>query len=394
MPLSDVVCRNTRPAEKAKKLVDGKGLYLYVAPSGGKLWRCDYAFAGKRRTASFGKYPAVSLAQARGKRDDLKQAIAEGRDPATPESRGATFEELAREWFKANETKWETSYSDRIWRRVEREVFPTLGPKGVAEIEPREILAVLRSVENREAIYSARRIHQMVSQVFKYAIVSGHLKHNPAADLNVALKAVPKAKGRAALTAADLPEFFKKLRATPMEESTRFGLLAVAHAFVRTNEIRFAKWGEFDFERAIWTIPAPRMKMKRELRVPLSRQAAAIFLRLRELAGSSEWVLPGVHGRPVSENCLIYALYRVGYHSRATVHGFRATASTILNESELFDPLAIEHQLAHAPNDAIRAAYDRGERWDSRVKMMQWYSDLLEGYERDAVRNDFADLLE
>jgi integrase len=376
-------------------LADAKGLYLYVAPGGGKLWRCDYAFNGKRRTASFGKYPLISLAQAREKRDEIKQAIAEGRDPTTPERRGASFEEMAREWFQANVGKWKTSYSWRLWRRIEHDVFPALGAKGVGEIRPLEVLEVLRAIEGREAVYTARRIHQMVNQVFKYAIVSGYASVNPAADLHVALKAVPKGKGRAALKAGDLPEFFHKLKTTPMEEATRLGLLAVAHVFVRTNEIRFGRWSEFDFGKGVWTIPAERMKMKREHRVPLSRQAHVIFKRLRELADGSEWVLPGpVTVKPVSENCLIYALYRVGYHSRATVHGFRATASTILNESERFDPQAIEHQLAHAPDDAIRAAYDRGERWQSRVKMMQWYSDLLDDYERRGMKNDFSDLLE
>lgn len=394
MPLSDVMCRNARPEAKPQKLTDGKGLYLYVAPGGGKLWRCDYAFQGKRRTASFGKYPIVSLAQARDKRNELKEALAAGRDPTAPEEHGPTFEQVAREWFKANSGKWKTSYSGRMWRRIEQNVIPKIGSKPVEAIEPKHVLEALRDVEARDAVYSARRIHQMTSQIFKYAIVNGHIKLNPAADLHVALQAVPKGPGRAALTAAELPEFFHRLKGGGMEEPTRLGLKAVVHTFVRTNEIRFAKWQEFDFERDVWQIPADRMKMKREFKVPLSRQAKAILLELRELAAGSEWVLPGMRGGPVSENCLIYALYRLGYHSRATVHGFRATASTILNESEKFDPLAIEHQLAHAPNDAIRAAYDRGERWESRVKMMQWYSDLLDGYEREGSKNDFADLLE
>jgi integrase len=396
MELSDVACRNAKATAKPRKLSDGKGLYLYVAPNGSKLWRCDYAFAGKRRTASFGAYPETSLAQARVARDELKAALRAGRDPAVKqEDARPTFEAVARDWYKVKAPGWKTSYGRRIWKRIEDDILPSLGSKAIADIKPGAVLEPLQAIEGRDANYTARRIHQMVRSIFEYAVAKEHIEINPATSLGVVLKPVPKGKHRAALKESELPEFFARLANTPMDEMTRVGLKAIAHVFVRTDELRFAKWTEFDFQQDVWTIPAPRMKMKRELRVPLSRQAKAIFQRLKELAGESEWVLPGPRtGKPISENTLLYALYRIGLHSRATVHGFRATFSTIANESELWDRDAIEHQLAHAPDDAIRAAYDRGERWQSRVRMMQWYSDLLDKHEAAGLKHDLAHMLD
>jgi integrase len=233
----------------------------------------------------------------------------------------------------------------------------------------------------------------MVNLVFKYAIVEGHITNNPAADLHVALKAVPKGKHRSALAESDLPDFFRRLASYDGDRQTVVALKVVAHTFVRTDEIRFAKWDEFEGD--IWRIPAERMKMGREHLVPLSRQSLALFDELRELSKGNEWVLPGQWPhKPISENTLLYAIYRLGLHSRATVHGFRATASTILNESELWDRDAIEIQLAHAPDDAIRAAYNRGDRWKSRVKMVQWYSDLLDKHEKAGLaQTDLSELL-
>ncbi|MBN9074865.1 MAG: hypothetical protein BGN87_22605 [Rhizobiales bacterium 65-79] len=393
MKLTDVQCRNAKPRERPYNLTDGHGLFLLVKPNGSKLWRQDHAFQGKRRTANFGPYPATTLAQARDMRDELKQAISEGRDPsAKPEDARPTFEKIAREWFSANVSKWKTSYSARFWRQIERDVFTVVGSKAIADIEPLQILESLRAIEGRDAVYTARRIHQMVNQICKFAVVSGHIKHNPAADLHVALKPVPREKHRAALKETDLPKFLMKLGNYNGERQTMLALRVVAHTFVRTNEIRFAKWREFEGD--MWRISAERMKMGREHLVPLSRQASALFGQLRMIAGESEWVLPGPRsGKPISENTLLYALYRLGYHSRASVHGFRATASTILNESGLWRPDVIERQLAHVPEDQIRAAYNRGTFWDERVRMMQWYSDLLDKHEKAGIARDFSDLL-
>ncbi|MER8502364.1 integrase arm-type DNA-binding domain-containing protein [Mesorhizobium sp. M1142] len=397
MKLTDNQCRQAKPRERPWNLTDGQGLFLLVKPNGSKLWRQDYAFNGKRQTANFGPYPDISLARARDLRDELKRKIESRIDPAAkPGDSRPTFEAVAREWFKAKLPGWKTSYSRRIWKRIEDDILPALGDTAIADIKPKAVLEPLKAIEARDATYTARRIHQMVRSIFEFAIASEHIELNPAASLGIVLKPVPKGNNRSALKEAELPEFFVRLTKTPMEESTRLGLKAVAHTFVRTDEIRFGKWSEFDFKKDVWTIPADRMKMKREFKVPLSQQAKAIFLRLRELANGSEWVLPGPYPKkPVSENCLLFALYRCGYHGRATVHGFRATASTILNESEspVWDGQAIEHQLAHAPDDAIRSAYDRGERWTTRVSMMQWYSDLLGKHEKAGLANDLSDLL-
>jgi integrase len=401
LKLTDWQCRIAKPRERAFNLTDGGGFFLQVKPNGSKLWRCDYAFGGKRATANFGPYPITSLVQARHRRNEFKDKIRAGIDPrAKLDDDRPKFDAVAREWFMVNKSKWEPSYSTRVWSRIEDDILPVLGPKAIADIKPPEVLAVLRKVESRDgqSIYTARRLHQFVSTVFKFAIAGGLVEINPAANLHPALKPVPRGKHRAALKEAELPEFFRRLHGTPMDESTRLGLKAVAHVFVRTDEIRFAKWSEFDWGKDVWTIPAERMKMRRELRVPLSRQSRAIFQRLRELADGSELVLPGPYRhKPVSANCLLFALYRAGFHGRATVHGFRSTASTILNESEdpAWDRDAIEHQLAHAPDDAIRAAYDRGERWQTRVRMMQFYSDLLDGHEkRGLATRNLADLLD
>ena len=395
MALSDAACRNAKPREKAYKIADGGGLYLFISPSGGKLWRQDYAHEGKRRTASFGKYPAVGLARARDERDKIKAALAEGLDPNAKAPSGPTFEEVARAWYAANLPKWKTSYSARFWRQIESDILTGIGSTPIVDIEAPKVLELLRAIESRDAIYTARRIHQMVSTIFRFAIAGGLTKFNPAADLHVALKPVPKEKHRAALKEGELPDFFRRLAKYDGERQTALALKAVAHTFVRTNEIRFAKWSEFDGNT--WRIPADRMKMGREHLVPLSRQARAIFDELRELADGSEWVLPGAYRvKPISENTLLYAVYRMGLHSRASVHGLRATASTILNESEqpIWDRDGIEHQLAHAPDDAIRAAYNRGERWQMRVRMMQWYSDLLDKHEKAGIANDLAGLLD
>lgn len=400
MKLTDTVCRTAKPKAKAYNLTDGAGLALQIRPAGGKLWLQDYKAGGKRNTASFGPYPNVTLAEAREKSRELKELIASGVDPRAikaqaPIDNRATFEQVARDWFRTKESGWKTSYSLRIWSRVADDILPDLGKKAIEDIDPPTVLAVLRKIEGREAVYKARRLHQMTSQIFRFAIAGGIIKLNPAADLHVALKPIPKAKHRAALKEAELPAFLARVERYDGERQTAVAIKLVAHTFVRTAEIRLAKWGELEGD--VWRIPAERMKMGREHLVPLTRQAKALFEELRSLAKGSEWMLPGPRtGQPISENTLLFAMYRMGYRSRATVHGLRATASTILNESEdpVWDRDGIEHQLAHAPDDAIRAAYNRGQRWEQRVRMMQWWSDRLDTHEKAGLVSDLSDLLD
>lgn len=393
MNLSDVACRNAKPSDRPQKLTDGKGLYLFVTPSGSKLWRVDYSHAGKRKTASLGKYPRVGLAEARAQRDKIRAALEEGRDPSL-EVIEHTLESVARQWYATNLPRWKTNYSTRFWRQVERDILSTLGTKRIDKIEPIEILDALRAIEGREAVYTAHRIHRMVNLIFKFAVVSGLIKHNPAADLHVALKPTPKEKHRAALRLGDLPDFFRRLNVYDGERQTAQAIRAIVHTFVRTNEIRFARWNEFDGD--VWRIPGERMKMGKEHIVPLSRQAREVFRELRELARGSEWVLPGstLVSKPISENTMLYALYRMGLHGRSTIHGFRSTASTILNESGLFQADAIERQLAHVPANQVRSAYNAALYLGERVRMMQWYSDLLDKQEGEGCKGNLSELLE
>lgn len=381
MPLTDAACRNAKPADKPFKISDGGGLYLFVQPNGSRLWRFDYAHGGKRKTAALGKYPAVGLGDARLQRETMKAALREGVDPAAKVSAGVTFETVARDWFAANKAKWKTSYSERFWQRIEDDMLPVLGPLAIDKIEAPEILKLLRAIEDRDAIYTAKRICEMTSTIFRYAIAEGHTKFNPAADLKPALKPLPKREHRAKLSEAQLPEFFRRLRASGRGR-TQIALEIVAHTFVRPNEIQFGKWAEIDGD--VWTIPGERMKMGKTHMVPLTRQVQALLAELRELSNGSEWLLPGRDSakKPISNNALLYFLYDLGYGPHgshpATVHGFRGTASTALNESGLWASDWIERQLAHVPLDKVRSSYNAAEWWTQRTKMMRWWSDRLE----------------
>ncbi|QPC91434.1 integrase arm-type DNA-binding domain-containing protein [Mesorhizobium sp. INR15] len=378
MPLSDAACRNAKPAEKDYKLTDSGRLYLLVKPTGSKLWRMNYSFAEKQKTLSIGVYPGVGLGDARKARDAAKSKLAKGIDPSGGHvvSDDRKFRAVAKAWFNSRATGWVSSYSERIWARLEDDVFPAIGDDDVAEIEPSAVLKMLRTVEDRGALEMAKRVRQTVSSIFRFAVADDKAKVDPAAPLADAMKTNPRQKHRAALREDGLTDFFKRLHAYDGEKATRLGIEIVAHTFVRTGEIRFAKWTEFGEDR--WRIPEDRMKMRKEHLVPLTPQVLKLLEQLREESNGSEWLLPGVEGyKPISENTLLFALYRMGYHSKATVHGFRSTASTILNESNLWRPDAIERQLAHVPQNEVRAAYNAALYWDERVRMMNWYSNFL-----------------
>ena len=382
MALTDAQCRAARPAPKVQKISDGRGLFLQVTPGGSKLWRMNYRWQDKQRTAAFGSYPEVSLATARLRAAELKDKIAAGIDPAaratTIESAlpYRTFEAAAKEWFRSQEARWVSGYAARIWSRLEADVFPKIGKTDVGKIVPSDVLALLREVEGRNALEIAKRLRQTISAVSRYAVANGWATHDPAAPLAGAMRARPRQQHRAALKANELPVFFNAVRAYSGELATAVALKLIAHTFVRSAELRLAKWSEFDGD--LWRIPADRMKSRKEHLVPLSKQTKAMFAELRDLGGGNEWVLPGQSGqKPASENLLIYGLYRCGFHSRATVHGFRGTASTILNESGLWRPDAIERQLAHVPANEVRASYNSAMYLDERKALMQWYSDEL-----------------
>ncbi|CAE6837421.1 tyrosine-type recombinase/integrase [Paraburkholderia aspalathi] len=388
MSLTDTAVRNLKPSEKPYKLADGGGMYLHVLPSGAKYWRLAYRLYGKQKIFAIGVYPQVSLAEARQIRDEAKKLVKQGIDPVVErkqniwrksEEQATTFELIAREWHTTKRSSWTESHAKKIIKSLEADIFPKLGDRSITSISAPDLLAALRVIEARGALEIAGRVLQRCNAVFRYAVATGRAAFNPAAELRGALK-TPERKHHAALAHGELPEFLNKLAGYDGDPQTRLGLLLMAHTFVRTGELRAATWPEFNLELAEWRIPAERMKMREEHIVPLSRQAVALLRELKAIGGGSEFVFPSGNGRRdkhISENTLLYALYRMGYHSRATGHGFRATASTILNEMG-FHSDWIERQLAHAERNKVRAAYNRAQYLSERRQMMQRWSDYLD----------------
>lgn len=369
MPLSDTACRNAKPGDKPRKLTDAGNLYLLVQPTGSRLWRWNYRFDGKQKTMAFGKYPEVSLSEARSRRDEARTMLAAGLDPANPKPvDSVNFEEVAREWIKSR-IDWSPGHLSRVMSRIEDDLIPQFGHIAVSQLDAPTILAALRKVEARGALEVAKRLRQTIGQIMRYAIATGRASRDPAADLRGAMKPSPRVRHMAALRENDLPEFLTKLDAYDGDLRTRLAIELVMRTFVRTGEIRGARWSEIDGD--LWRIPAERMKMGREHVVPLPPQTLAVLEKLKAL-GDPEFVCR------MSENTMIYALYRMGYHSRATIHGFRSTASTILNESGLWSPDAIERQLAHVPGNVVRSAYNAAQYLPERRKMMAWWNDFLD----------------
>jgi len=388
MPLTDrAIQTKAKPADKPFKLFDAHGLFLLVKPNGGKYWRLQYRAAGKQTTLALGVYPDVSLREARDKQADARKLIRNGTDPAEikrEHKRAATaqaensFENIAREWH-GKQGRWTADHAQRVMTSLEKDVFPHLGAKPIHEITAPVILEAVRKVEKRNALDVASRVLQRVSAVYRYAIQTGRATYNPAADCAGSIK-TRKVTHRAALGRAELPEFLAKMQAYDGQVLTRLALKLIVLTFVRARELRGARWDEFDFERAEWRIPANRMKITAEHIVPLSCQAITVLEELRPLTGGRDLVFPNQNNltRIMSENTLLYAMYRMGYHSKATVHGFRATASTILNEMG-FRADVIERQLAHAERNKVRAAYHRSEYLEDRRKMMQDWADYIDG---------------
>jgi integrase len=390
MPLTDVKCRTAKGQINPRKLSDGGGLHLLVNADGAKYWRLAYRWHGKQRTLALGVYPAVGLMEARAARDDAKRSLATNVDPsqvkrerkrAAKVATGNTFEAVAREWHENWKNARTPYYAGQILRRLEADVFPMIGRRPIAELEPTELLDMLRKVEKRGVNETARRLKQLVGQIFRFAIVTGRAKRDPSADLKDALRATGGPQHHRAMPLPELPAFLQKLEIYSGEQQTKLALKLVTLTFLRTTELRAGKWNELedlDGNSAQWRIPAERMKMRLEHLVPLSRQAIAVLRQLRALSGSSPNIFPSP-GREgcMSSNTMLYALYRMGYHSRATTHGFRGLASTILNESNLFNRDWIERQLAHVERNEVRRAYNAAEWMPDRRRMMQWWADHI-----------------
>lgn len=392
--LKDASVRNAKPKEKMYRLFDGGGLYLEVTPKGGKYWRFKYRFAGKEKRLALGVYPDLSLADARELHAQARKALALGDDPGEvkKETRrrsvlnsGNTFEAIANEWCESRKHKWVTSYSEAMVERLKRHVFPKIGHRPIKDITAPEFLTVVRVVESQGSLDLAQRLMQASAQIFRYAVATGRAERNPLVDLKGALKP-PVRKHQAYLKESDLPEYLAKLEAYDGSIQTKLALKFLLLTFVRTTELRAATWEEIDFDKAEWRIPAERMKMREQHIVPLSRQAVAVLKELKSLTGQWSYVFANQH-KPsgfMSENTMLYALYRMGYHSKATGHGFRATASTILNEHG-YEPSVIERQLAHAERNEVRAAYNHAQYLPERRKMMQWWADFLDEAEKKPV---------
>jgi integrase len=394
LPLTDLQIKSAKPKEKPYKLGDSQGLFLLVQPSGGKLWKLKYRIAGREKKLSLGKYPDVSLSDARRGRDYARQLIADGKDPSLEKQRRKarsllnsenTFEVVAQEYIEKRTRDGAQPWAPNTRKKADwllAELTPTIGRLPVTEIEPPDILAAVRRIEARGHLESAKRALQFTGSVLRYAVATARLTSDPSRDLKGALL-TPKVTHRAAiLDPVKLGELLRAIEGYEGNASTHLALRLAPHVFQRPGELRQAEWAEIDFEEATWSIPAEKMKMRRPHFVPLSRQSLEILILARSIGREDDkYVFPGVRTplRPLSDNTLNAALRRLGYDkSEVTTHGFRASATTLLNESGKWSSDAIERSLAHGDQNQVRGAYNRGEHWDERVTMMQWWSDYLD----------------
>ena len=389
MKLNDAQLRNlTTPGKHA----DGGGLYIEVSPTGSKYWRLKYRFAGKEKRLALGVYPTVGLKDARGRREDAKKVLARGEDPGAAKkaakAKAATdaensFKAVALEWHKANSKRWAPVTADKVLTHFEADVFPAIGPRPVVSVTPPEVLSMLRKVEARGSVYTATRLREMCSQVFRFAIATGRATYNPAADLVKSI-VVPGVKHRPAITdRRQFGAFLRDLR--DYKAADKLTLLATRLAlltFVRSQELRHAQWSEIDFEACEWRIPAERMKMGKSSNqahvVPLSTAAISTLKEIQTLTGDTANIFPNSYGADgfISENTIGRMLIRMGYQGRQTLHGFRASARSLLSERG-WSVAALERQLDHAERSKVVAAYARSEHLDERAKIMNDWAEVV-----------------
>lgn len=390
MPLSDTAIRKIKPRDKPFKVSDEKGLFLFVTPSGGTLWRLKYRFDGKEKLISFGAYPDVPLVRAREKRDEARRLLADGIDPSSHRKEHKamrhemvtnTFEAIAREWYSKQLPEWAPAQAVKVKGIMEKNVYPWLGNRPISEIKAPEILAILNRMESRGVIDTAKRALQCTGQVFRYAIATGRAERDITPSLRGSLT---KSKTRHFSAITDPVKVAGLMRSIDGYSGTlsiKCALKLGALSFVRPGELRKAEWSEIDLDRAEWNIPAERMKMGDAHLVPLSRQAEEVLRELHPLTGRGRFVFPGErsHDRPMSENSVNAALRYMGYpKDEMTGHGFRAMARTILDEVLGVRPDFIEHQLAHSVKDPNGRAYNRTAFLEERRKMMQLWADYLD----------------
>lgn len=391
MLLTNTLCRNAMYSEGgSNKLADSGGLYLYLKPSGAKIWRQRYRFNGKENTLTHGPYPLISLQEARDKREEARKMLLAGTDPSQAKkdqklaaalNAATTFELVAREWHGLNKEHWSPSYVQDVLSKLERDVFPYIGNRPIAEVTAPHLLDAMRRIEKRGAGEVARRTLQFCSQIFRYAIVTGRMARNPATDLRGALKPIRR-EHFAALDSRELPEFLQVLQNNNARlfAQTRLAIRMLMMTFVRTSELIGAKWTEIDLYAAEWIIPPERMKTRKPHIVPLSRQVLAILNEMKEVTGRREYVFASeAHPlKHMSNNTILVALRRLGYQGRMTGHGFRALAMSTIKEKLNYRHEVVDRQLAHAPANKIAAAYDRAAFLDDRRRMMQDWADYLD----------------
>ncbi|MDR1845968.1 MAG: integrase arm-type DNA-binding domain-containing protein [Citrobacter amalonaticus] len=407
MSLNDSKIRNLKPSSRPVKMSDSRGLHLLVNPGGSRIWYHKYRFCGKESRVSLGAYPLVSLAEARQRRDDIRKLLAQNINPAQQRmaDKAATspekyFKAVALAWHKTNK-RWSPDYAARIRASMENHIFPSIGHLPVTTLKTQHFTALLRGIEDKGFLEVASRTRQQLRNIMRYAIQQGLTENNPAQYLEGATS--PPVKNHyPALPLERLPELFERIDDYQHgRQLTRLAVLLTLHLFIRSSELRFARWSEIDFRNKIWTIPATReaiekvrfsgrgAKMRTPHIVPLSRQAIAILKLIQEISGHLELVFPGDHNpyKPMSENTINRALRLMGYDTKTDVcgHGFRTMACSALVESELWSRDAVERQMSHQERNSVRAAYiHRAEHLDARKEMMQWWSDYLdvsrEGY--------------
>lgn len=388
--LSAAECKNaTSNGAGIRKLHDSDGLYLWVYLDGRKYWRMRYWQASKEKSLSIGVYPKVSLSDARKKREELRKQLEADLDPSAERkaanlrkklSAENSFEAVAMEWYNKQVHTWVEHHASDVKRRLESNTFPTLGKRPIEQINALELLETIRKIETRGAYDLAHRVLQVCGQVFRYGIATGRCTRNLSTDLRGALTPHVK-QHQSSVRSEELPDLLRAIARYDEtgDKQTRLALQLLAQTFVRTNELIGAQWVEFDLANALWIIPAGRMKMKTEHVVPLSKQALAMLAELKEISCGSRYVFPGRNrDKPISNNTMLFALYRMGYKGKMTGHGFRAVASTILNETG-FNSDVIERQLAHCERNEVRGAYNRAEYLPERKRMMQQWSDYLDG---------------
>ncbi len=387
--ITDVFIRNLKPEKngKQKKYTIGDGLFLLVTAAGSKLWRYKYRFDGNEKSLSMGKYPVVSLADAKMKHLEAMKLLDQGKDPSAEKQakkhklkeQEYQFATIAREWHQKKSPEWTEKHSHEVLHSLERDIFPHIGKTKMDDINSPLLLKVLRRIESRGALVIVNKVRQRCEAVFKYAIITGRASYNPAIDLQGAFTSHKKANYRA-LERKDIPEFMEALDNCTSDRTIVLAIKFVIYTMARTSEVRFATWDEINWDDALWEIPEQRMKASRNHLVPLSRQAMAVLKDLYEMNGAYPFIFASYHKphkQPMSENAMLSVVKKINMTEKTTIHGLRATASTILNEMS-FNPDWIERALAHVPTNKVRAAYNRAQYLNDRADMLQQWADLVD----------------